>query len=97
MAELKSLLDSAAAKSGAESYQECHDVLEQRRELVQQANLQPTEAAKAVVMKQANQLNHPLLNQQMAAYVLLERCAAGERQAILLLDEMAAALKAALG
>ena len=89
---LAAALERAAAASGAHNRQECHDQLEERRLIAEQLMFAPSEAAKRVLINQVERFNHGLLNQQMAAHVLLERLTAGDGQALLQAEEMIAAL-----
>jgi hypothetical protein len=93
-------LDAAIAKgataTGCRSRQECHAALEEHRQMVDQAYLAPNDASKALLRKQAEKFNRPVLDQLMAAYALRERIAAGELAAMAQAAAMAAAVTSAL-
>jgi hypothetical protein len=92
VAALDAALAKGAAATGCRSRQECHAALEEHRQMVEQSHLAPNEASKALLRKQAEKFNRPVLDQVMAAYALRERIAADEPEAMGQAAAMAAAV-----
>jgi hypothetical protein len=78
VAALDAAITKGAAATGCDSRQKCHDALEEHRQMIDQAYMAPNEQAKALLRKQAEKFNRPVLEQLMAAHALRERIAAGE-------------------
>jgi hypothetical protein len=82
VAALDAALAKGAAATGCRSRQECHAALEEHRQMVEQSHLAPNEASKALLRKQAEKFNRPVLDQLMGAWELHERITAGDQTAM---------------
>jgi hypothetical protein len=92
VAALDAAITKGAAATGCHSRQECHDALEEHRQMTDQAYMAPNEQSKALLRKQAEKFNRPALEQLMAAYALRERIEAGELEPMAQAAAMAAAV-----